>query len=216
MRASQTSNQQAVRQDPEWLTAVGVAFAMLLLSSIGLVAAGGWKWFAAFLEGTASGWIQALGSIGAIIFGFIFVDRQNNHQKEREEDQAKELVVRQIQSVVAACLQAREAVAWTRIATEVESLDDATIEPIEFSTEEALAALKSIPFSEIPDGTLLIRSGALRKDLVTLLIHCRATKRQVDRKKTDYLKAFAPQVSDNLCKTEARAADLIRTLTRNQ
>ncbi|WP_422098443.1 hypothetical protein [Variovorax sp.] len=40
---------------------------MLLVGSLALVAVGGWNWFSKFLESSAASWIQAVGSVLAIL-----------------------------------------------------------------------------------------------------------------------------------------------------
>lgn len=51
---------------PDWAGALGIAMVLILIASLGLIAAGGWNWFASFLAGQAAGWAQAIGSIAAI------------------------------------------------------------------------------------------------------------------------------------------------------
>ena len=50
----------------DWAAAVGGIALTLLLIAIGLNVAFGLEWFSQFLAGSASGWVQAVGSIGAI------------------------------------------------------------------------------------------------------------------------------------------------------
>lgn len=48
-------------------SAVGALALVVLLASLALIAAGGWTWFARFLESAAPAWVQAVGSVVAIL-----------------------------------------------------------------------------------------------------------------------------------------------------
>ncbi|MCX7277790.1 MAG: hypothetical protein NTZ15_10780 [Burkholderiales bacterium] len=55
----------------EWWTApIGAAIISLLFASIFLMAMNGWKWFTEFLTGPAANWVQAFGSIAAILAAY--------------------------------------------------------------------------------------------------------------------------------------------------
>lgn len=194
----------------DWPAGIGATVVLSALVAIGLVAAGGWTWFAGFLAGSASGWVQAFGSIGAIVFGFLYVDRQNRHQLERDERLARGSDLRQVYAVIAASDQAEEAVSWTDIGARLDTIEG-ILDPLELAAEEALSTLKGIPLSEIPDQELLKSCGQLRKDLVTLQIHCKA-QRQQKVMYSAYLRDVLPQISENLAKTRRQAADVARRL----
>lgn len=194
------------------LPGIGGAIVVCILISILLVAINDWDWYTKFLgAGGASGWAQAVGAVGAIAFGFGQIDRQNRYQRQRDERRAKEVACRQVQAIAAACLQADEALAWAGLASQIEQL--AHIEPLELATEEALTAFKNIPFSEVPDTSLLVLCGAIRKDLVTLLIQCRAAKEAV-RPTSDFLQGFVPQFERDLKAAKRRAAALLTDLAK--
>ena len=55
------------RESAGWETALGVAIILTLFAALGLVAGFGWKGFTEFLSGPAAGWVQAVGSIVAVI-----------------------------------------------------------------------------------------------------------------------------------------------------
>jgi hypothetical protein len=59
-----------------------------LFASLGLIAAGGWNWFAGFLASSASGWVQAVGSIGAIVASIWLVGKQSHNDRERAREDA--------------------------------------------------------------------------------------------------------------------------------
>lgn len=66
-----------MEEKPEgWVVAVGVLTVLCLVTTLGLVAAGGWLWFAKFLESAAANWVQAIGSIAAILAAGRFVNAQ--------------------------------------------------------------------------------------------------------------------------------------------
>lgn len=72
--------------DQSWPAAMGALIVVGLLLALGLVAAGGWPWFQRFLETSAAAWIQALGSIAAILAAAEIGRRQIAGQREMERD----------------------------------------------------------------------------------------------------------------------------------
>jgi hypothetical protein len=69
-----------------WAPAVGAAILLVLLTSLTLVAAGGWQWFASFLAGQASGWAQAIGSVVAIGVAYRLGQTQMQADRALEAD----------------------------------------------------------------------------------------------------------------------------------
>jgi len=55
-----------------------------LVVTIGLVASGGWNWFANFLTSSASGWAQAVGTVVAIIATARIASRDSRRHEEHE------------------------------------------------------------------------------------------------------------------------------------
>jgi len=53
-----------------WAAPIGAAIFIALISCLVLIAAGGWDWFAFFLAGPAANWVQAIGSIVAILAAY--------------------------------------------------------------------------------------------------------------------------------------------------
>lgn len=77
-----------------WVDAVGVLVVVFIFVTIALVAAGGWPWYAKFLEGSAANWVQAIGSIAAILAAGRFVRSQiqANHAALSEAQKAAKLI----------------------------------------------------------------------------------------------------------------------------
>lgn len=70
---------------PGWAPAAGAAILAALLGVFALVAAGGWNWFAKFLESSLPAWVQAVGSIAAIVAAIRISSRQHEQMVAREE-----------------------------------------------------------------------------------------------------------------------------------
>ena len=87
------------KSDQGWPAAIGSLIVVGLLLTLGLVAAGGWPWFQKFLEGSAAGWIQAIGSVAAILAAAeigrrqIAGQRQVERDRQDQEDRKKLLVI---------------------------------------------------------------------------------------------------------------------------
>lgn len=80
---------------PPWAAIVGALIILVIVGSIALVAAGGWAWFARFLESAAPAWVQAIGSIAAILItGSLWYF--DNRRREGESLQAAQLVASEI------------------------------------------------------------------------------------------------------------------------
>ncbi|WP_041942841.1 hypothetical protein [Variovorax paradoxus] len=67
--------------DPNWAPAIGALALVLLLASLALVAAGGWSWFAKFLESAAPAWVQAVGSLIALGIAIWLPRRQRSLER---------------------------------------------------------------------------------------------------------------------------------------
>ncbi len=67
----------------EWTTPLGAGFVLALLSLLVLTSLGGWTWVAKFLESSAPAWIQAIGSVAAILAAIFIVRRQHSLEIER-------------------------------------------------------------------------------------------------------------------------------------
>lgn len=70
------SKTEESNQTNSWESALGAAIALTIITSLALVAAGGWDWFKGMLESAAPAWIQAIGSVAAIVAAAIIARRQ--------------------------------------------------------------------------------------------------------------------------------------------
>lgn len=76
-----------------WASAFGSVIVGSILVLILITAVAGWDWVAKFLESGAPAWIQAVGSVAAIVAALAVVQRQHAlemHRRERE-DQVSQL-----------------------------------------------------------------------------------------------------------------------------
>ncbi|MDI3381031.1 hypothetical protein ACFPPF_06595 [Xenophilus aerolatus] len=118
----------------------------LLLASFGLIAAGGWNWFAKFLESSAPNWIQAIGSIAAIVSAGLFVQWQLRRQGDLAERNRVDAEVHRLQLIGAALFHCR--VAAYRVQNPIihapvdEELHDLRVQ---------LHALRATPLVDHPD-----------------------------------------------------------------
>ena len=71
------------RSEGTWSGVVGATVVLTLLALIVLTAIGGWPWVAKFLESSAPAWIQAVGSVAAIIAAVLILQRQHLLEIER-------------------------------------------------------------------------------------------------------------------------------------
>lgn len=76
--------------DQVWPAPVGAAVVLVLFGSLGLVAAGGWTWYARFLESSAPSWLQAVGSVGALFGVWATIRHQVLHGRFVRELEASE------------------------------------------------------------------------------------------------------------------------------
>lgn len=184
-----------------------------VLSALLFVAITSWSDFKVFLLGPASGWIQALGSIATIICGFVYIEKADKSQKDRDFFAARELHRRQFLAVLEACYQFDEVVAWAGLGT-IEGPNDN--EALELAAREALDAFKSIALSEIPDAELLQACGLLRKHLVTLLIHCRAMSTKTVLSSHEYMSDLLPILQKSLFVAKKRAKEVLLSTEKQQ
>ncbi len=60
-----------------WAGYAGGLILIIIFGTLALVAAGGWNWFAKFLENSAPAWVQAIGSVIAIFVSVHLVNAQH-------------------------------------------------------------------------------------------------------------------------------------------
>ncbi|MDP9992022.1 hypothetical protein J2W28_001050 [Variovorax boronicumulans] len=97
------------KEEPEWATVVGAVFLCLLFSSLALVAAGGWNWFAKFLETSAPSWVQAIGSVAAIVAAVLIA--RGSERRERIGANQQATVFKE--TLIATLIDAQAAAAGT-------------------------------------------------------------------------------------------------------
>lgn len=68
-----------------WATAFGSVVVGSILILLLLTAFAGWSWVAKFLESSAPAWIQAVGSVAAIVAALAVVQRQHSLESKRRE-----------------------------------------------------------------------------------------------------------------------------------
>jgi len=76
----------ALRLEVTWSSAIGAGVVLTSFVLIVLTAIGGWPWVAKFLESSAPAWIQAIGSVAAIIAAVLIVQRQHALEIERRRN----------------------------------------------------------------------------------------------------------------------------------
>lgn len=89
-------SEQNVKNMPEhWSALIGAGTVLGLISLIALTAVAGWPWVSKFLESSAPAWIQAIGSVAAIVAALAVVQRQHTLElKRRKADERAEQVRR--------------------------------------------------------------------------------------------------------------------------
>jgi hypothetical protein len=78
-------HQGAPTSENQWSAVVGAAVVLGLLTLVALSALGGWSWMARFLESSAPAWIQAVGSVAAIVAALMVVQRQHALELARRQ-----------------------------------------------------------------------------------------------------------------------------------
>ena len=158
---SQNQLPRSADRGTAWAEIVGATIAVLLLLTLGLVAAGGWSWFAAFLVGAAPAWIQALGAIAAIWGAFHLASRQQA-EGAAQAAEARRQHRRQRLEVCRCVLQ--------RVASVFGSAKAGLIERngpyiLRRELEDAKRALGSLPLFEVPDSYLVTRMNLAAQSL---------------------------------------------------
>lgn len=95
------------RNEWGWPAVMGAWIVAVLLLSIALIAAGGWNWFQQFLCGSSANWVQAIGSIAAIVGAAAVGRRQIASQIQLEQERHAEEARKRL-SVIDALLEAVE------------------------------------------------------------------------------------------------------------
>ncbi|WP_157948305.1 hypothetical protein [Pulveribacter suum] len=90
----------------EWTSAVGAALLITLLLSLALISAGSWNWFKGFIESAAPAWIQAIGSVAAIVAASVIARHQVHAARRLELRKQAYVEVQKLKIVLALMVRA--------------------------------------------------------------------------------------------------------------
>lgn len=85
----------------DWPAGIGMAIVASLIGLLALNAAGGWLWTAKFLESSAPAWVQAVGSIAAIVAAFRVLQVQHLQQLQRDNETERRNKIQKLKAIVA-------------------------------------------------------------------------------------------------------------------
>lgn len=156
-----TEQEAALEGIPPWAEPLGAIVVLLLLAGITLIAAGGWKWSADFLTSSASGWVQAFGSIAAIWGAFSVANRQHKVQVAKEREAARQDRRRRLE--ICRTVLTRAGAVFDSAARSLEIPYSAALLRREVAHAEGL--LQALPLFDVPDATLVHRLGLLGQSL---------------------------------------------------
>lgn len=170
------NDEQRERNEPEWLLALGSLTVVALLTLFALSAIAGWPWVGDFLRSSAAAWVQAIGSVAAIVAALGVVQRQHHlevsrrEQTERLEQQRR---ARSLRVVFFSAARTCEEVG-RKIGDEHVSWNVASEE-----LKEARSRLLSIDPLQVPDGGLLliIEECTMRLHSCSILVEQLSTPR---------------------------------------
>lgn len=201
---------------PAWTPAVGAAILVSLFAVLALVAAGGWSWFAKFLESAAPAWVQAVGSIAAIVAAGKIAAWQFRATLLSEEQSRKERMQAMLE-VIAALIRLLMMEIEARTAFVAQSQNEAQLRQflkgdpfadIEFSARQ-------IPVHDLLDpGTVRLVFDLLRLTRLTRDVNARL-RDQFDEMDGIFLRAGQPYglVLAGLTDLETRCAAAANALT---
>jgi hypothetical protein len=138
-----------------WQTTVGVVVTASLLVSMLLVAVGGWAWFKGLFETVAPAWIQAVGSVAAIVAATVIAQRQSKAAVDLELRKQAKAETQKLKVVMALMARAHGLSNDICTAFETKKFEDFDqVSPeLMIDTHHSLALL---PVFEIPDGLLAL------------------------------------------------------------
>ncbi len=85
----------------DWPAGIGMAIVASLIGLLTLNAAGGWLWTVKFLESSAAAWVQAVGSIAAIVAAFRVLQVQHLQQLQRDNETERRNKIQKLKAIVA-------------------------------------------------------------------------------------------------------------------
>lgn len=148
---------------------IGVLLVLCLLASFALTAAGGWEWFKKFALDSGPAWVQAFGSIAAIIATLAVIRIQHQNQLNRDAEAERQVVRRKMKTVSAllhntglVCLDCASSV------DEEGALWDVQLHRLEIERSRLLG----LPVFDLPDVLLLhiISDVVKRLDLAIRMV----------------------------------------------
>lgn len=141
--------------DRTWQWAIGIVVVLSMAVSLALVETGGWAWFKTLLESVAPAWIQAVGSVAAIVAAAIIAQRQSISTSDLEEQKQARADIQKLKIIKALMVRAHSLSNDICKAFETKKFDDFDqISPeLMIDTHHALLIL---PVFEIPEGLLAL------------------------------------------------------------
>jgi len=183
--------QREMSSGEEWASVLGAVTVLSLIALISLTAVGGWSWVARFLESSAPAWIQAFGSIAAIVAALIIVQSQHSLELKRRRAEERAEQLRRLRALMVVFFSAartceevarkigREHIYW----------------PLEADlVREVRSRLMSIDPTHVPIGKLV------------LLIEECVLKLQLCAKLTDELSTPRPEKTQNVVRSALMGA----------
>ena len=136
-------------------SALGAIVVVLLFTSLGLIAAGGWTWFKGMLESAAPAWIQAIGSVAAIFAAAEIGRRQARAASDLEAKKQAAAETQKLKIVMA--LMARAYGLSNDICKAFATAQFSDFDQVspELMVDTHLA-LQALPVFEIPNGLLAL------------------------------------------------------------
>ena len=171
---------------PDWVQALGVAVVGSLLACIGLIAAGGWKWFAGMLESALPAWVQAVGSVAAIAATGWAVNRSHRLQREAREAEEADLVTFGMEALFQVVGSVRQVTDKLRALIVDGGLGPEDRLTVIAELEAVVAAFAKLDMSRLPGHTFIeamIVAEALARRLIAECAQMRLPLSSIDRER---------------------------------
>lgn len=149
---------------PGWAAPLGATIVCFLVIVMALVAAGGWNWFAKFLESAAPNWLQAVGALVAIAAAGHFSARQVSEMRKdadrarRRSDTERALAIWYILRRVNLVYENAQRALTSNNANTIKSAGE--------QVEMMQSALRGLPVFEIPSPRLVYDLQRVDRDLL--------------------------------------------------
>jgi len=149
---------------PDWAAPLGATIVCCLVFVLALVAAGGWSWFAKFLESAAPNWLQAIGALVAIGAAGHFAARQVREMRvdaadaRRRSETERALAIWYILRRVNLVYQNAQRALTSNNANTIRSAGE--------QVEMMQSALRGLPVFEIPSPRLVYDLQRVDRDLL--------------------------------------------------